>query len=144
MTATATIITASRKDALLVPNAALRFKPASAEDGRGRGLHLADRFEHVPVYGQRRLLSGNRKQPRHRCPPIDQGPAHRWTESRRVLRAHRVTGSGLERSIDVAEPHATACVVERHDRISGRSAARASVIHRALTLVASEEKVVDL
>lgn len=40
MTATATIVTAARKDVMVVPNAALRFKPASAADDGSRGPRL--------------------------------------------------------------------------------------------------------
>ena len=38
MTATADIVTSERKNALLVPNAALRFKPAAAGAGQGGGI----------------------------------------------------------------------------------------------------------
>jgi HlyD family secretion protein len=37
MTATVDIITEAQKDALIVPNKALRFRPASAEEGMRRG-----------------------------------------------------------------------------------------------------------
>lgn len=43
MTATADIVTSERKDVLLVPNAALRFKPAAASEGGGIASSLTFR-----------------------------------------------------------------------------------------------------
>ena len=76
MTATAEIVVTQVKDALLVPNAALRFTPpAAAQQASGGGFRLLPR----PPGGQRRDRSN------------DDAPPHVWTQDGEGLKSIDVT-----------------------------------------------------
>lgn len=53
MTATASIVTAQRENALLVPNAALRFTPPSKEAAAGGGGFVSNLLPHPPTEARR-------------------------------------------------------------------------------------------
>lgn len=83
MTATATITTLERSDALLVPNAALRFEPGSALPAAGRSGILTAMMPRPPGTGQRRVgvSTGQARQVwvleqgQPRAVPITPGPS---------------------------------------------------------------------
>ncbi|MBI3157677.1 MAG: efflux RND transporter periplasmic adaptor subunit [Burkholderiales bacterium] len=67
MTATATITTVERQDALLVPNAALRFTPAAAGNGEapsGNRSIVSSMFPRMPGSGSRRAAGTDTAQVR--------------------------------------------------------------------------------
>lgn len=63
MTATATLVAAERDNALVVPNSALRFNPASAGAGKGeRSKVISTMLPRLPGQGPRKASGGTPKQ----------------------------------------------------------------------------------